>query len=161
MWKAGAYCRVWMIDGVPAWMDEVCWQSWRFSVPELCSHCSFLASDPCDLKERCWLQLKNTKKNQSTFRKESYPLLTIRRHGLKIDPLWRNTLSRLSKSHPVCAPQICPLLLAQQDYDYSPITGPCQPSLNGFPSDPKGRNKPFSSKLLRPGEIILLCVVSQ
>lgn len=33
-------------------------------------------------------------KKQSTVIKESYPLLTTRRHGLKIASLWKNTLSR-------------------------------------------------------------------
>lgn len=57
--RCGPYCGVWMIDGLPARMDEVCWQYWRSSVPERGAHCSFLASNPCDLKQRCWLQSKN------------------------------------------------------------------------------------------------------
>lgn len=63
----------------------------------------------------------SSQKAPSTVRKESYPLLAIRRHGLKIAPLWKNTLSPPSKciSYSVCAPQICLSFISPQDYDYS------------------------------------------
>lgn len=86
--------------------------------------------NPCDLKQRCWLQSKNL----STVIKESYPLLAIRRHGLKIAPAWKNTLFRRSTCIPYSAraPQICPPFISPQDYDYSPISKSCQAIPDGF-----------------------------
>lgn len=52
-----------------------------FSVPGLCVQCSLLASNLCDLKQRCWLW---TKTFWAPSVKESNPLLTTRRNDLKI-----------------------------------------------------------------------------
>lgn len=67
-------------------------------------------------------------------KKEATPLLTIRCHGLKIAPLWKNTLSRRSEriSYSACAPQIGPPFISPKDYDYSPISTSCQPGPDGF-----------------------------
>lgn len=136
------------MDRLPAWMDEVCWQCWHLSVPELGTHCSFLASNPCDLKQRCWLESKS----QSTVRKKknATPCLPVdvmdKNSSVKEHALWSDQMHFTSS---LCSSNLPPTFISHQDYDYSPVLKSCQPSLDGFPFDPQEKNKPLYSKTRR------------